>query len=92
MSGTASVARTFFSGKFFPFLLAWNGNILTLRRTAHGKTVDNLQYHYDGNRLERLDEKVREVSREDVYEPGKEETGYYDYDFNENLIKDSGKN
>ena len=54
--------------------------------------MDNLQYHYDGNRLERLDEKVREVSREDVYEPGKEETGYYDYDFNENLIKDSGKN
>lgn len=66
-----------------------NGNILGLQRTAAGNLVDHLIYNYTGNRLTGLTEQVRTAATGDVYAPGTEASGTYEYDANGNLINDS---
>ncbi|WP_462429623.1 DUF6443 domain-containing protein [Butyricimonas virosa] len=69
----------------------YNGNIMTLQRTAKGNTVDNLVYNYTGNQLASLKESLRTSPVGDIYLPGSTLNGTYTYDANGNMINDSRK-
>ena len=64
-----------------------NGNILTLKRTANGNTVDDLAYSYNGNLLTGVAENIRSVEEGDVYAPGSSVSATFEYDGNGNLVK-----
>ena len=64
-----------------------NGNILTLKRTADGNTVDDLAYSYNGNLMESVTENVRTSPNGDIYSPGSSVSATFEYDENGNLVK-----
>ena len=65
-----------------------NGNLLSLKRTAGGTTVDDLAYSYDGNQLASVSENIRSAGEGDVYAPGSAVSSTFEYDANGNLTKD----
>ena len=64
-----------------------NGNMLSLKRTANGNTVDDLAYSYHGNLLTGVAENIRSVAEGDVYAPGSSVSATFEYDENGNLVK-----
>ena len=65
-----------------------NGNMLTLRRTAGGAVVDDLEYGYEGNRLVSVEDKAQPGRKGDVFRVG---NSSYAYDANGNMVEDTGR-
>lgn len=66
-----------------------SGNILTLKRTSGGVTVDRLGYEYDGHQLTALSDSVPGTPAGDIFPSRGIVRGTYSYDKNGNMSFDS---